>query len=573
MSKTKKVTNKKNNQINMKDYFTKLCNKTKKTLKNFISNLTLKKICIYIMILSIIGLITYTFFQFSLLVTPDGSAYYRYLDFFQGDLGFENWRIIRGFGFPVILFIITSIFGESVMGLLIGFFIFYLLMLYFGIKIIRLLIKDNNLEQRQVPYWIMFLIFFLPNPLILGYSLTLLTEAIMPFFYMLVAFLCLKWNNITYSKNKKRFIIYSLILIFLGVYTWFIKQPYAPAIWVALLGTSILSGIYYKNKRVFIEKFIVFILCIVATIGGVFLWDGFLKWQGHQKVYNINSGYISTGLIGYLYHYKPLLKDEYCNNEFISTVAINEKTRDKINQLKNSNENWCSYLRFYEVYDLSMKKIETQVIVQNAPQISIGESLKFVAKSVVKHPLLVLDSYYKSYMSLINLYTTNTERYITTGKLDSNIVRENIALGYYVFNYNYDNCWWIYAPDWVDYNNSEHLAEMDNMKNFETKTSTNSTMVSIMQIFEDWSEITYKIILLFTLPIFIYSFIMFIKHRDNLSYFTISLLSGMSFGHIFFYCITSAIIDRYIYPVYPLMLLCVIISFMDKSKRYCLCNK
>ena len=44
----------------------------------------------------------------------------------------------------------------------------------------------------------------------------------------------------------------------------------------------------------------------------------------------------------------------------------------------------------------------------------------------------------------------------------------------------------------------------------------------------------------------------------------------MSFGQIMFYCITSAIIDRYIYPVYPLMLLCVVILFMDKSKKYCL---
>lgn len=548
-------------------YIDKLCTTFKENVKNFWQNLTFKKICIYLMIASILVIIGYTFFEFSLLVTPDGSAYYRYLDFFQGELGFENWRIIRGFGFPLILFVITSLFGESPTGLLIGFFGIYLLMLLLGIKIIRLLIKDNDLKNNQIQYWILFIILFLPNPLILGYSHTLLTEAIMPFMYMLVIFICLKWNNYTFSNNKKKFIIYSLILIFLGVYTWFIKQPYAPAIWVSILGTSILSGIYYKNKKVFFEKFLVLILCIIATMGSVSLWDNFLKWQGHKKVYNINSNYISTGLIGYLYHYKPLSQNEYCNNDYIRTVAINENTRQKIYDLANEKENWCDYLRFYEVYDLSMKKIETQVILQNAPQISIGESVYFVAKSIVKHPLLVLDSYYKSYMSLINIYDTNTDTLISTGKLIPNVTRENVQLGYYIFNYNLDNCWWVYAPSWVDHNNSEHLAEIDTMHKFETKTTTNQTMASIMQLLEDWSEITYKIILLFVLPIFIYSFIMFILHRNNLTYFTISLLSGVSFGHIMFYCITNALIDRYIYPIYPLMLLCVVLLFMDKRKN------
>ena len=125
-------------------YIDKLCTTFKENVKNFWQNLTFKKICIYLMIASILVIIGYTFFEFSLLVTPDGSAYYRYLDFFQGELGFENWRIIRGFGFPLILFVITSLFGESPTGLLIGFFGIYLLMLILGIKIIRLLIRTLN---------------------------------------------------------------------------------------------------------------------------------------------------------------------------------------------------------------------------------------------------------------------------------------------------------------------------------------------------------------------------------------------------------------------------------------------
>ena len=45
----------------------------------------------------------------------------------------------------------------------------------------------------------------------------------------------------------------------------------------------------------------------------------------------------------------------------------------------------------------------------------------------------------------------------------------------------------------------------------------------------------------------------------------ITLLSGVSFAHIMFHAMMSAIIDRYAYPVYPLMLICLIILLMDKS--------
>ena len=115
------------------------------------------------------------------------------------------------------------------------------------------LIKENGLEQRQIVYWVLFIFFFLFNPLIIGYSHTLLTEAVTPFFYFLAAYLCLKWNEVDFKENQRKFIIYSIILILVGVFVWFIKQPYAPTYWGLLLITSFMSGIYHRKMRFFLQ--------------------------------------------------------------------------------------------------------------------------------------------------------------------------------------------------------------------------------------------------------------------------------------------------------------------------------
>ena len=59
---------------------------------------------------------------------------------------------------------------------------------------------------------------------------------------------------------------------------------------------------------------------------------------------------------------------------------------------------------------------------------------------------------------------------------------------------------------------------------------------------------------------------MYIKYKESKSYLLICLLSGSAFTDIAFNAVMSAIIDRYAYPVYPLMILCIIILFMGKGE-------
>ena len=65
--------------------------------------------------------------------------------------------------------------------------------------------------------------------------------------------------------------------------------------------------------------------------------------------------------------------------------------------------------------------------------------------------------------------------------------------------------------------------------------------------------------------ILIYSFIRFLLNK-NIFYFTMTLLSSISFTNVMFNTMLGANIDRYVYPTYPLMIIVFIIMFIDKRQ-------
>ncbi len=552
------------------DFFKKSLKKIK--IEKF-RTLSLSQVLILLIVFILLFITIYVFMQFTLLITVDSTKYYKYLEIFNGKSSFAFWDTTRGFGFPIVLFFITKIFGDSIIGILIGFLLFYLGMIYCAAKIIANLIKNNNLEKRQAVYWVFFIIFFLFNPLIIGYSHIMLTEAIVPFFYMLTSLLCLNWNRITLQRNKKKFIKYAIVFIILGSFIWFIKQPYAVAYWSMLGLTSILSGIYHGNFKVFVHKIMVLLLCLIFTFLSIQIWNGFLKINGKQSNTQLSrfDGITNTSIfandltLGYRYHYKRVYKEEFCSLKYINSLKLSDKNKQRINNLIKSNSAWCNYLSIFNIHDINGNYLETDVIIQKDKQINLWESLSFYFRSLIGHPILVLNSYYHDYLTILDFeYTVQgISEYIPTGILDSTVYSENHGAGYGTFNEGISNCWWNHS----DTNRERYLKMEVNMSHYEDYLKKNS-LSTIMKILSKFSDITFMFFLYFSFPIFVYGLVMSIKKKNNLSYFMITILSGSSFFNILFHIMMAAIVDRYCYPIYPLMLLCIIIMMMDKSKKY-----
>ena len=72
---------------------------------------TIIKVSIGIILLA---LISYIWFSFTVMIMPDSTVYYGYLKIFYGEESFSNWNIVRGPSFPIILYIITLLFGRNI---------------------------------------------------------------------------------------------------------------------------------------------------------------------------------------------------------------------------------------------------------------------------------------------------------------------------------------------------------------------------------------------------------------------------------------------------------------------------
>lgn len=536
-----------------------------KLKKNILQKNNRKDILKYSIMLLVVLATLYIFMKFTLLITYDGSKYYDYLKYFKGTRDIGQWDTIRGFSFPLIIFLITSIFGSSIKGIVFGFYLFYIGLLYLGYKIISKLIKDNKLERKQFTIWIIYLLLFVLNPLIIGYGHTLLTEAVTPFFYFLMIYLCLKWNDINFFDKKKKFIIISILIDLIAVFVWFIKQPYTPTIWIIIFITSILSSIYNKNKKIFIQKFIVFLICIISTFISIKIWNTYL--QSHNKDGNekiSNSFILANNMGGYSYHYKKVGRDIYCDDKYVKSIKMSKDEKKLLEEKIKKDNNWCDHVIMFDVTNIKGNVIEQQAIIQEKDYISLKESLNFLLKTYTKHPELVLHSYFENYLAIIDLEKVSAD-YVPTGIIEANAENENEAIGYIVFHQGYKNTWW----SWQDYKDipQESRVLFEDMHHLESTTNTNSVLSSFMEILKDGSNLSFKALLLICFPIFIYGFIMFLIHKNNLTYYVITLLSGSSFVHIMFHVFAGAIIDRYSYPIYPLMLLCFVLMLMDKRKE------
>lgn len=552
-------------------HFLKYLKKMYKSTIKHLRKLSLNQVLLISIVLSLLILTIYVFMQFTLLIRVDSSVYYKYLDYFKGKTSFAFWDTTRGFGFPLILFLITRLFGDSINGVLVGFLLFYLGMIYCAIKIVFTLIKENNLIKSQSKYWIFFIIFFLFNPLIIGYSHIMMTEAVIPCLYMLTAFLCLKWNKVYLRQNKRKFISYAIIFIFLGILIWFIKQPYIITYWSLLCFSAILSGIYHKNIKIFCQKAIVLVFCFLFTLLSINCWDIFLKINGKQSNIHLsnldsisNTNIFSNNLtLGYSYHYKRVYKNEFCSVEYMNALKLNKANKKKIIHLIKNNNSWCDYLSVFNIYDMKGIYKETDIIVQKNSRINLIESLSFYLKSILKHPILMADSYYHNYLAILDFENLKegVSEYVPTGMIDSEVKRENQGIGYGVFYDGQSNCWWkLSEEDAIRYSNMK--VDMSQYEDFLHP----SDIATLMKILSKFSDITFMFFLYFSFPIFIYGFILFLKKKNH-SYFMITILSGASFFNIWFHVMMDAIIDRYCYPVYPLMLLCVIIMLMDKKAK------
>lgn len=530
----------------------------KKSLKKNKNILKLKTLITKknIMIFSILLIATIVFFQYQVIITTDGKYYYFLSKCLAGEVAMQYWHPIRGFGYPLIILITNTLFGDNPQGLLIGAYIFYIIFIVFFYKILNNILDKNKIKKRGL-YYFLFCLLIVFNPLIIGFTHTLMTEAVMPLIYLLTFYLCLKWYNVTKYFDKKN-IIYNILFIILSILIWFIKQPYIFPYLAAIFLTACASAISNKNLLIFFKKVSTMFFSAIFIFVSINIWDNFLVDNYSTSSLEKETVLISSVVSGLNYHFSAVSKDEFCNTEFIQNNNFYNDDKNKLEDIMEKYpEDWCNYVGFYRFKSSNDSSI---YFVNGETKPSISKSIKLYFTMFKDHPFYAFNSYFQNYLAIIGIKEISLEGgYYHASKDFLKFDDESVDcfeikdFGLATFKSND-------IRQYTDFGDIEGAGDVAN--NYNGNTGDKGFLSDIL-IF-NFKYIIFpllKILMLLVLPLFIYFFIKFIMTKRK-NYFVIMLISGITFINNIFYVLLGTIIDRYVYPLGPLMLLAFMIIIM-----------
>lgn len=238
-------------------------------------------------------IISILFFCLSPIITWDGGHYLHYLPILNGDEKFENWDIARGVSFPILLYFLNKIFGNSLNSLLVFQFIFYILSYLIAKTIVYRfqIVKKVSLT--------LFYIFFVSDVLIFCWFHVLLTEFLTACIALVSIYLSYEYSIIQYSENKKRFIYISLYFIFITTFTFHLKQPYILVVILPLVLSVFTFFVHnnYKDSKTIILKILVILFSFFLLLVSNIVWKQFLISKNNKMNENRSSMHFFNRLL------------------------------------------------------------------------------------------------------------------------------------------------------------------------------------------------------------------------------------------------------------------------------------
>ncbi len=518
-------------------------------LINFIKKLSIYSVYNNIVFFVILISSCFVFLKYPVQFFPDSETYYVNAKIILGLMPFSEWFSVRGYGFPLVIASWIKMFGDNHNAFIYGSLFIYLIFIFLVGRIVQHYIKKNQVRNYSL-FVILYVLLIQFNTLILGYNHTLLTESIMPLLFLLFVLNCMSWYNKTFESNKKSIIINNVFFNVLTIFIWFVKQPYIPAVLATYLVTAVISGLYFKSKKVLLQKLSSFAICFVVLIISINIWNVFLFAMSGKSSNDTNNIYMSSALLGGInVYYYGLDKDVYCNNSFINESNLKKNDKKMLNNYIQKNENdWCDDVVIFDIKDNLSNHISYDYIITKNGKIGIMNSASFLIKQFLTHPSLVIKSYFYNYLAIADIQ----ERYVDNGYrsstvFSSSVVGENLTNGTIAFVSNHNN-----------------ILLNGNYDNVVSWGGEHKIITPLLNINLSLCFYLFKVLTVIIIYIFIKYLILFIRNKKSIDLF-IALLSSVHVFNTLFHVVVGAIIDRYIYSSYTLAVIALILILINLS--------
>jgi len=497
-------------------------------------------------------LITLFYFQYSVTILWDSAHYMNYVNIFEGNLSWNNWDVVRGPVFPVIIYLGNFIFGKTSQGLILNTYIFYIIMLLFCYKILFEFFSDKKLDQKHKKKFILLFIFLLIicNPIIYGFYHSLLTEFVAITLSVISCYYAYKILNVDFFTDKKRYIFLLGLLIFLTIFSWFLKQPYVSCALFAFLTSMVISIFEKFELKNILVRISSILVCISFLIVSIICWDKFLVSTGN----NTSTGRNPTNSLGNQFinaiDFIEIVNDEEIySTKYLNSVKLSKSEKKEL--LSRKKENYV----IVNIYD-GKKMIESDYINASNGMVSSVDSLFYILKIFFEKPVDLLESYLTNYLSIIDVYSTFTADsigYFSDKKFSLNFSNEINSIAFKPYNFGDSNIF--YMTD-----------EMYNrVRCYEQVNLPFKILNVIMNKLEFTFLLLFKLLFLLLPFVLIISIIMRIfGKKDNVyndRFNFIIILLTFSFLHVLLHTVTGAIIDRYAIPAFVTTIIGIFMFF------------
>jgi hypothetical protein len=363
----------------------------------------------------ILILITVVHFSIPLVATWDTAHYHNYLDILYGNKSWDNWDVIRGPVFPVLIAFAHLIFGYSHIGMLLWSYLVTLIILLISICFIKELISGIS---NVIRYFLLWIGVFL-NPVFLGFYHTLLTEYVASFLTIFSVYVSYLWvNNNLSDHTRAKFILLSLIFITIIPVSFHLKQPYVNTTLMPLIGASLFSIYFNRKMKNIIQRLTVILTSIALLIASVIAWHHFLPDTGiaSKKVrmsYYMVSDRLYRGLSSQVpENMKETQRDPLVHDMIVNGISLGELSLTEIE--KDQSINYIDKKRalrmkatgadqsygFVFIADADGAVID-KILVGGNP--GIGRSSFELIRIFIAHPMLSLKKYTGNYFQMTRL--------------------------------------------------------------------------------------------------------------------------------------------------------------------------
>ncbi|MBR3161662.1 MAG: hypothetical protein IKF19_02920 [Bacilli bacterium] len=484
----------------------------------------------------LILLLTIYYFEYSVTITYDSAHYMHYVSIFEGNSLWNSWDVVRGPIFPIIIFLSNLVFGKTSQGLIMNSYIYYLVMIIFVYRLSNYCFDAIEYSDKKKKKYISIIIFsIIINPIIYGFYHCLLTEFVAITLTMISIYLAILWLNI--DVINKKYITYSILFILLTIIAWFLKQPYVSCSLFVFITTYIVQILENKKIKNITIRTCTLIICIIFLIISIQSWNAFLKKMGNNPDTSRNP----TNSLGFqLIEAIDFIKIENNKNINIDKLKFSAKEKVGIKKLIKKNIS-CIVINHYK----KGKIIESDYLIGEEYSISMNSSIKYITSLLIRYPDRLIKSYLSNYLSIIDIYSTNTTdgvKYRSNKKVSLTFFNELLSLGNGLYSYGNSN---IYEMPKSMYNKVKYYKQYRYNSN-----GLNILMYNLGIIY----LLLFKVLFLLLPLLLIMAIILKFINKNNTKYNNILnviiIIFGFSLLHLLLHVITGAIIDRYVIPVF-----------------------